>query len=659
MQGKLWAILALSLLGGGLAGTAVLNSLSVRPQDPAPSRQTTGSKENRYRSGSLALVMGDFPAAQRQFEGLARLYPALAERIDLKLALSRNQSRNWIAANPKSMLVPEALAFAALHQDRLSLEQLLSRYPDHPATRKALESLVEEKTVRRSWLVHLVERFPRSRGATVAANRLESLGKLSPREWQALATVLGRSAPQRAVVAYSHAPTTAANLFDRAALLKNLGRKVEARALLEQLVVRFPGEALAFDAQLAIADLLPPSMAVERVEQAGRAYPAQADEALWAASQIWVKRLAAPERAADDYLVLVQRYPSSTRSANAAWELASLSANRSDLSTARRYADFILSRHPTDPFAAKAAFWSGKWAEQSGDPAGARKRYRLVYERYPNSYYAWRSAARLGLADGSYDLGFKAVSVRWSASNPPVPAASLAVRTLLALDEVRDAEAQWQAETAGRSLAPAEKLTEAFFAARQGNHLRAINTASEVLGSSAPQDPASRTQAYPLFYGPQLQHWSSERGLNPLLVAALIRQESRFEPAIRSRSNAVGLMQLLPSTAEWMAHRDPLPATPSTSQTATSFDLVNPDDNIRLGTLYLRYTHQKWDGNTLLAIASYNAGPGNVARWLRQISMDDPETFIERIPFRETRFYIVNIYENYWNYLRLYGGGPG
>jgi soluble lytic murein transglycosylase len=84
-------------------------------------------------------------------------------------------------------------------------------------------------------------------------------------------------------------------------------------------------------------------------------------------------------------------------------------------------------------------------------------------------------------------------------------------------------------------------------------------------------------------------------------------------------------------------------------------DLTVPEENIRLGTLYLRYTHQKWNGSTLLAIASYNAGPGNVARWVRQISLEDPETFVERIPYRETRFYVVNVYENYWNYLRLYG----
>ncbi|MEB3162434.1 MAG: transglycosylase SLT domain-containing protein, partial [Prochlorothrix sp.] len=76
--------------------------------------------------------------------------------------------------------------------------------------------------------------------------------------------------------------------------------------------------------------------------------------------------------------------------------------------------------------------------------------------------------------------------------------------------------------------------------------------------------------------------------------------------------------------------------------------------NVSLGTWYLNYTHEEWDGNSMLAIASYNAGPGNVADWLDRYGLEDVDRFVEQIPFAETQGYVESVFENYWNYLRLY-----
>jgi soluble lytic murein transglycosylase len=76
-----------------------------------------------------------------------------------------------------------------------------------------------------------------------------------------------------------------------------------------------------------------------------------------------------------------------------------------------------------------------------------------------------------------------------------------------------------------------------------------------------------------------------------------------------------------------------------------------------LGTSYLAHTHNLWDNNSLLAIASYNAGPGAVADWVKRFSLDDLDTFVEQIPYPETRNYIETVFGNYWNYLQLYGLG--
>ncbi|MHC5821391.1 MAG: transglycosylase SLT domain-containing protein, partial [Nostoc sp.] len=77
-------------------------------------------------------------------------------------------------------------------------------------------------------------------------------------------------------------------------------------------------------------------------------------------------------------------------------------------------------------------------------------------------------------------------------------------------------------------------------------------------------------------------------------------------------------------------------------------------DNIMLGTWYLDHTHQQYNNNSLLAIASYNAGPGNVSKWLQTQTTKDPDEFVEEIPFDETKNYVRQVFGNYWNYLRLY-----
>jgi soluble lytic murein transglycosylase len=125
-----------------------------------------------------------------------------------------------------------------------------------------------------------------------------------------------------------------------------------------------------------------------------------------------------------------------------------------------------------------------------------------------------------------------------------------------------------------------------------------------------------------------------------------MRQESRFEPKIKSVAGATGLMQVMPDTGKWIASKIKVDNK--------TLDLENPNDNIMLGTWYLNYTHERYNNNSMLAIASYNAGPGNVSRWLQTLPNQDPDEFVEAIPFNETRNYVRQVFGNYWNYLRLY-----
>jgi soluble lytic murein transglycosylase len=149
---------------------------------------------------------------------------------------------------------------------------------------------------------------------------------------------------------------------------------------------------------------------------------------------------------------------------------------------------------------------------------------------------------------------------------------------------------------------------------------------------------------YPFPFLEEIESWSQERQLNPLLVTALIRQESRFMPGIVSSAGAKGLMQVMPDTGTWIAEKIKL----------KEFDLSDPTDNIKLGTWYLDYTHAEYDGNSMLAVASYNAGPGAVGEWVAKKGVGDADRFVENIPYDETRGYVKSVFGNYWNYLRLY-----
>ena len=149
---------------------------------------------------------------------------------------------------------------------------------------------------------------------------------------------------------------------------------------------------------------------------------------------------------------------------------------------------------------------------------------------------------------------------------------------------------------------------------------------------------------YPFHYWDTIANWSRERKLSPALVIGLMRQESRFEAQIRSSAGAIGLMQIMPDTGSWIASKKGL----------TNYNLDNPADNISFGTWYLDYTHSRYGDNSMLAVASYNAGPGAVAGWVESRGVGDPDEFVNSIPYEETRDYVSKVLGNYWNYLRLY-----
>jgi soluble lytic murein transglycosylase len=162
-----------------------------------------------------------------------------------------------------------------------------------------------------------------------------------------------------------------------------------------------------------------------------------------------------------------------------------------------------------------------------------------------------------------------------------------------------------------------------------------------------PGKEAIREITLPLRHEDIIRQQAREKDLDPALIAAVIYQESKFRDQT-SHAGARGLMQITPATAEFIA-RD------SGGTRFSQEDLAEPQINIAYGTYYLRYLMRRYDGNTELALAAYNAGETNVDKWVRQAGGEKSFDRTEDIPFPETREYVDRVVDLRGDYRRHYG----
>ncbi|MCL6453327.1 MAG: lytic transglycosylase domain-containing protein [Alicyclobacillus sp.] len=165
---------------------------------------------------------------------------------------------------------------------------------------------------------------------------------------------------------------------------------------------------------------------------------------------------------------------------------------------------------------------------------------------------------------------------------------------------------------------------------------------------------------YPIGFEGQIVAAAHQNELDPLLVASVIRVESQFHEDDVSHAGAIGLMQLMPQTAQWIAVQMAAEGTPlpgGQAETETS-QLASPALNIRLGTWYIRYLTEQFHGNTVAAIAAYNSGPQRVKGWLAAGTWDGKLAHITDIPVGETRHFVDRVFYNYSLYRRIYGKDP-
>ena len=327
----------------------------------------------------------------------------------------------------------------------------------------------------------------------------------------------------------------------------------------------------------------------------------------------------------------------------------------------------LLTRFPASDKVPNGMYFLARNAEARGDWGSARAFYDEINSSYPNFFYATLARDRLkeaAIAKATPSpvaiafLKTVAFPPRTKPENFSASPASLAryerARLLASggLDELAENELRFGARTEGQREVVAVELAElATLREAPDMGIRYIKLLTPNY-LRIPMDAAPERfwkLAFPLPFWTPLEQFSKERGLDPFLVAALIRQESEFNPKVISPAQAYGLTQVLPSTGREIGRKLNLKGFRADM-------LFQPEINLQIGTYIMRRYLDNAAGKWEAALASYNAGPGRVVQWLKWADFREPAEFVETIPFDETRNYVQSVLRNRDLYRRLYTG---
>ncbi|HEY7303571.1 MAG TPA: transglycosylase SLT domain-containing protein [Bryobacteraceae bacterium] len=367
------------------------------------------------------------------------------------------------------------------------------------------------------------------------------------------------------------------------------------------------------------------------------------------------------------YRACAATFPNDPRSGWCHWRIA-FESYRKDQADAYDLLREQIQRYPDSPDTNDALYFLGRLQERKNDNASARACYDELVARFPNTYYEVIARERLKqprieAATAAPEMLSFLRSVPW----PPreefpsfIPGdvtktriARAQLLQLTGLNDFAEGELKFGARTdddqANVYAFELAKLASARNAPDQS--LRYVKAyAPGYLYMPLDQAPVAFWRlAFPLPFRDCVERHSRAQDLDPFLVSALIRQESEFNPKIISHANAYGLMQLLPSTGRQLARHFGI-------RRLSANQLLTADRNVQLGTYFFRNLLNSFNGQTELALASYNAGPGRANLWRTWGPFREQAEFIETVPFHETRGYIQIVLRNADVYRRLYAG---
>jgi soluble lytic murein transglycosylase len=354
-------------------------------------------------------------------------------------------------------------------------------------------------------------------------------------------------------------------------------------------------------------------------------------------------------KAVDYYSELAREFPQNTNAAAAHWRAGWWSYRQGLYDQAGKIFEEQIKLYPGAKETVSALYWRARLYEQEDhQPGMAAAHYRTLIKTYAHFFYAQMAQQRLVALGDATPVSVPALDKYVPETIPRLSATipegdpHLVKAHLLVNAGLTEYVPQEIAAAPGSSSWSG--IAEAQIYASYGETFRAMRVLKKALPYAASAPIKSIPLAYwrilfPEPYWDTITAESAKNGLDPYLVASLIRQESEFNPSAISHANAYGLMQLLPSVGKQMAREEGIGSI-ETRQ------LLDPILNIRLGTRYLRETMEHFGRVPEYALAAYNAGENRVSDWQASGPYHGIDEFVESIPFTETRDYVQAILRN-------------
>lgn len=348
------------------------------------------------------------------------------------------------------------------------------------------------------------------------------------------------------------------------------------------------------------------------------------------------------------YRRMLAEYPAGQYADRAAWRSAwgDIRAGRFD--SAAPALERAAVQHPATSFTPGFLYWAGRARRELRQLDRARQLFEETVRRFKYNYHGMRAAQWLAALPPA--AGAAPPALRSPALDPrtDIPADGLArIEQLLLIDRLQEA----LDELRSLPTTPTAEATIAWIEWRRGRLRPAISAMRRAYpgyrgeaGDLLPEDVWRIL--YPIEFREPIEANAAREGLDAALVAALICQESTFDPAAVSRAGARGLMQVMPTTGRSLAR--------SLGVAYRQSALHDPDVSLNMGMRYLRQMLDRFGGRIERAVAAYNAGPHRVDAWTAGQPDIGAEEFIESIPFTETRGYVMTVLASRENYRRLY-----
>lgn len=578
-----------------------------------------------YQTAHCSFILKDYQAAIEGYQKFLEQYPKHEQKLKAlyQIALSYQELGEWRTAFWKYHEIIEYNSKHGMALESLKeIESLLLKYPKLKLKRS------EIITQGIGWYYH--KKYEEARLKWEKAKKGEKRGALYAKAWFLIGdSYYAERKFSAAINAYKEVfNVRGRNKYYASAYYKlvlsyrKMGKEERANKLIKEFISQYPNNGYAKEMLYNLAN--------------------------------YYKEKNLYEEAIKTYRKLAEKYPENSLAEESIWRVGQCYMKLKNYHRGIETYQYLIKRYPTSKYITSTHFWIGKCYERLGEYEKACLSYSEVTNREEGYYsnlarkyikklnkqedvkskgtslagdtIAWKNikTTDLGRAQGLIELKIfddAIIELRSRANLKDVDKGSVYYNLAICYHKVGEYK---------KSCYWAEKLRQ------QLNFQR----------NNIPLSKELHSMLYPLNYYELVSKYSKAYNLDPYLVLAVIREESKYDPYAMSVANARGLMQIISRTGEEIA-----------KSIEVSFSLEKlfiPEWNIKMGSWYLKKLIDDYKGNEVLALAAYNGGPGNVNFWVKKYDLFDLDEFVESIPYKETREYVKRVLSTYEMYKEIY-----